>query len=353
MSRERDHELRFAVEPEVGGDGVVALPQPGGSIALPPLAREPKPLTPEQIERRRLRAIRWGPPRADLGGRRLALTLIVLCCSLGVAVGVFGLALTTDRYLLALLLPALVMRRGKLYLRDFGLFALLIVAYSELRGVANLVRPHPYYTPQLNLDKWLFAGHVPTVELQKWFWTGSIQWYDEVIINVAKLHFLIPPLLAFCLWMKRRALFFRFASAMLALSFAAALTFVLFPAAPPWAAGKTLLTPTVTKIDDNAWTSVSSSFSLSKLITGNPYAAIPSLHAGYAMLCFLFVAGLVWSRRWRWFVIVPAALYPLALSFARVYTGDHYVIDLLAGYLYAAAVYMAVGWYWRRHDLPD
>lgn len=339
------------MEPDVG-DGVVALPPPGG-IALPPIAREPKPLTPEQVEKRRLRALRWGPPRPDLDRRTLVLTLVVLGCSLGAAVGVFGLALTTDRYLVALLLPALVMRRGKLYLRDFGLFAALIVLYSELRGVAHLIRPEPFYSPQLDLDKWMFAGHVPTVELQKWWWTGSTQWYDHVLLDVAKLHFVIPPLLAFVLWMKRRALFFRFASSMLALSFAAALTFFLFPAAPPWAAGKTLLTPTVTKIDDGSWTSVSSSFSISKLITSNPYAAIPSLHAGYSMLCFLFVAALAWGKRWRWYAIVPAALYPLALSFARVYSGDHYVVDLIAGYLFAVAAFLVVCWYWRRNELPE
>jgi membrane-associated phospholipid phosphatase len=339
------------VEPEIEA-GVVALPQPGG-IALPPLVREPQPLTPEEVERRRLRAIRWGPPRADLDRRTLTLTWVVLVCSLGVALGVFGLALTTDRYLLVLLLPALVMGRGKIYLRDFGIFAALVFAYSEMRGVAHMIRPEPFYTPQLNLDKWLFAGHVPTVELQKWWWTGSMHWYDHVLIDVSKLHFVIPPLFAFCLWMRRRALFFRFASSMLALSFAAALTFLLFPAAPPWAAGKTLLTPTVTKIDDSAWTSVSSSFSLARIIAPNPNAAIPSLHAGYAMLCLLFVAAFVWRRRWRWYVIVPAALYPLVLSFARVYSGDHYVIDLLAGYAYAVAAFLLVGWYWRRNQLPE
>ena len=350
MSFERNDEARWAVDADIG-DGVAVLPQPG--IALPQFVPPPKPLTPEQIERRRLRALRWGPPRPDLDRRTFWLTMIVLGCSLGTAVGVFGLQLTTDRYLLVLLLPALVMRRGKLYLRDFGIFAALILVYSELRGVAHLIQPDPFYTPQLNLDKWMFGGYVPTVELQKWFWTGSVHWWDEVLINTSKLHFIVPPLLAFALWMKRRALFFRFASAMLALSFAAAVTFLLFPAAPPWAAGKTLLTPTVTKIDDTTWTSVSNSFSLSKIIEGNPYAAIPSLHAGYAMLCFLFVAWLVWRKSWRWYVIVPAAVYPLALSFARVYSGDHYVIDLLAGYLYAVAVFMLVGWYWRRHDLPE
>jgi len=352
LSFEREHdEVMWAVEPEVG-DGVVALPQPGG-IALPGLVREPKPLTQKQIERRARRAATWGPPRADLDRRTLAIALAVLAVGLGTAIGIFGLQLSTDRYLLVLLLPALVLRRGKVYFRDFGTFALLIFAYSEARGVAHLIQPHPFYTPQLNLDKWMFAGHVPTVELQKWWWTGSVHWWDEVLINVSKLHFIVPPLLAFALWMRRRALFFRFASSMLTLSFAAAITFLLFPAAPPWAAGKSLLTPTVTKIDDSTWTSVSPSFSLSKIIEGNPYAAIPSLHAGYAMLCFLFVASLVWRKSWRWWVIVPAAVYPLALSFTRVYTGDHYVIDLLAGYLYAAVTFYAVNRYWRRNELPQ
>ena len=174
-------------------------------------------------------------------------------------------------------------------------------------------------------------------------------------IDVAKLHFLVPPLLAFALWMKRRALFFRFASAMLALSFAAALTFLLFPAAPPWAAGKTLLTPTVTKIDDSTWTSVSSKFSLSKPRSrGTRTPRSRRSTRGYAMLCFLFVAVLVWRKRWRWFVIVPAALYPLALSFVRVYSGDHYV-DRPARRLASTrrAAYFGVGWYWRRNELPS
>jgi membrane-associated phospholipid phosphatase len=350
---ENEREPVWSVEAEVAGDGSVALPSPGG-IAFPWRApRELRPPTPEEIEKRRLRRERWGPPRADLDRRMVAITAAILAGTLTVAIFLFGLSITTDRYLLILLVPALVLRRGRLYLRDFGIFAVLILLYSELRGVAHLISPEPFYTPQLNLDKWLFAGHVPTVELQQWFWTGSMQWYDHLLVDVGKLHFIVPPLLAFVLWLKRRALFFRYASSMLVLSFTAAVTFLLFPTAPPWAAGKTLLTPTVTEITDNTWTAVSSKFSASSIIKGNPYAAIPSLHAGYAMLCFLFVAGLVWHKRWRWFVIVPAALYPLMLSFVRVYTGDHYVVDLLAGYAYAAAAYVGVAWYWQRHELPD
>ena len=341
-----EYEPVWSIEAEVG-DGSVALPRPRG-IAFPYRFPRRRRLTVEELEQRRKR---WGPP-AELDRRRLALTLVLLAASLAVAIGVFGMALSTDRYLLVLLVPALALRRGRVYLRDFGIFAALFVAYTELRGLAHVISPNPYYTPQLDLDKWMFAGHVPTVVLQQWFWTGSMQWYDHLLVDVSKLHFVITPLLAFLLWMKRRALFFRFASSMLVLSFAAALTFLLFPAAPPWAAGRTLLTPTVTQINDNAWAAVPSNASLARLLTQNPYAAIPSLHGGYAMLCFIFVAGLAWTTRWRWWVVGAAALYPLALSFARVYTGDHYVVDLVAGYIYAAAAYLVVRWYWRHNQLP-
>jgi membrane-associated phospholipid phosphatase len=45
-------------------------------------------------------------------------------------------------------------------------------------------------------------------------------------------------------------------------------------------------------------------------------------------------------------------LYPLAQSFAVVYTGNHYVVDLVIGYLYASAALVGVWWLWRRWRLP-
>jgi membrane-associated phospholipid phosphatase len=45
-------------------------------------------------------------------------------------------------------------------------------------------------------------------------------------------------------------------------------------------------------------------------------------------------------------------LYPLAMGFTLVYTGEHYVIDILIGWAYAAVVYFAgsrfLAWWLRR-----
>ena len=88
------------------------------------------------------------------------------------------------------------------------------------------------------------------------------------------------------------------------------------------------------------------------LVDDNPFAAIPSLHGGYSFLVFLFIATLVWDTRWRWTAAV-AFLYPVLQSFAAVYTGNHYVIDLLIGFVYATAALFGVRWFWRRMGWPE
>ena len=65
----------------------------------------------------------------------------------------------------------------------------------------------------------------------------------------------------------------------------------------------------------------------------NRVAAVPSLHAAVALLISLFF----WSRtkRWRWLL----ALYPLAMGFSLVYLGEHYVSDVLLGWIYAVVIF--------------
>ena len=53
------------------------------------------------------------------------------------------------------------------------------------------------------------------------------------------------------------------------------------------------------------------------------------------MLVFLFIAMLAWNTRWRWWVTLPALLYPIVQSIAVVYTANHYVTDLIIGGIYA------------------
>jgi membrane-associated phospholipid phosphatase len=288
--------------------------------------------------------------------RQIALAVVTYLVLLGIEIRVFGLSLTEDRYLFVLLGPALVLRVGRRYVLDFLPFGLLLLGYEELRGVAHVVHPHPYVTPHLDAERWLFAGHVPTTELQRWLWQGHLRWWDQATVAMTKIHFWVPPTLAFLLWLKRRALFFRFAAAFLLLSYLGAITFAIYPAAPPWAAARDgFIDPVVriTTFANHASALPTASGPLYRLLLPNPYAAIPSLHGGYSFLVFLTIVMLAWRTRWRWWAVAGAALYPLAQGFAVVYTGNHYVVDLLVGYAYAAAAVFVVERFWRRRGLPS
>jgi membrane-associated phospholipid phosphatase len=359
-SAKNEYEALRAVDPGAAVEGRAVAPKPGHLGVAPLVGREwsaPEGQPYDDREADGKAGEKWGPPREGLDRRAALLATAALIAALAVAVWLWGLGLTPDKYLLVLLVPALVLGCGRRYVFDFVPFGALLVIYAQSRGIAHLLHPVPHYLPQLNADKFMF-GRVPSQELQRWLWTGSPKWYDNLTVDVTRLHFIVPPLLAFAVWIKRRALFYRFAATILTLSFAGALTFYLFPAAPPWAAGEKGLLPGLIRIPHNPAPNPSGahgyhSISISKLIDPNPYAAIPSLHAGYAFLCFLFVLTLLWKTRWRWCALFVGVLYPLAQSWAVVYTGNHYVIDLLVGYLYALAALGGVGLFWRRRGLPE
>ena len=300
-------------------------------------------------------------PRLVLGGRyrRVLLAAVALAASITVVTWTDGLDWTPDRMVLVFLAPALALRRARRYLLDFVPFAVMIFAYAELRGLAHVIAPHPYYRPQLWLERELF-GVVPAEWLQQHFWHGVPHWYDRVATRLLQLHFVVPPLLAFALWLRRRALFFRFASSMVLLSFAATIVFAAFPSAPPWAAGQAGYLDVV-KLPQTSAPDVSSvgmsphTFSVASIVPGNPYAAIPSLHAGYAFLVFLMVASVVVRRggRLRWPLVALCALYPLLEALAVVYTGNHYVVDIVIGFAFAAGAFVGTNRLWRRFGLPE
>ena len=63
----------------------------------------------------------------------------------------------------------------------------------------------------------------------------------------------------------------------------------------------------------------------------NKYAAMPSLHAGWNLLAGIAIARV--ARRWP--LRLAGLLGPAAMAFAVVATGNHYVLDVIAGEMVA------------------
>jgi membrane-associated phospholipid phosphatase len=225
---------------------------------------------------------------------------------------------------------------------DWVPFFGVLVAYDSLRGVAKgLFATH--YLPQLRVDQWLFGGTAPTVWLQRHLWTGHVHIYDVLATCVYITHFLATPVLAAVLWKLDRRRFRTFMWMVLALSAAGLATYALYPAAPPWMAADAGLLPHLTRIAPQVMQSIHIHFAGTALEKGYAYAnnvaAVPSLHTAFALL----VAYTLWPRRRTWWRPL-LALYPLAMALSLVYTGEHYVSDVLLGWLYAVAAIAFVRW---------
>jgi hypothetical protein len=226
---------------------------------------------------------------------------------------------------------------------DWLPFVLALTAYDLLRGIADgrLLPAHAH--PQMWVDKYLFGfGTVPTVFLQRHLWDPArLHWYDYATWAVYMTHFLATPLLAAGLWLWAPARFRRFAVLVVALSFAAMATYVLYPAMPPWLASDTHVLPPLGRIigivsarlpyidgrglyeNGTAWS--------------NEIAAMPSLHESLALLFSVTLWPLT-GRIGR----VLLALYPIAMAFALVYSAEHYVIEIVLGCIYTVAMIKVV-----------
>jgi hypothetical protein len=108
--------------------------------------------------------------------------------------------------------------------------------------------------------------------------------------------------------------------------------YVFFPAAPPRLSERGF-SDTVTS---------STGLDLSSDLLGalyNPFAAVPSLHFGYALIVGVVLAVVAQGRAWR----IAGALYPAAMLLIIVATGNHFFVDAALG-----GLVVVIGWLFAR-----
>ena len=196
------------------------------------------------------------------------------------------------------------------------------------------------------------VGTVPSVWLQARLVDGSPHWYDVVAALVYVTHFVTIPLITAVVWFRLRPRFGQWLTAVLAMSLVGIAGYLAYPAAPPWLAAQRGDIGALDRISHLGW-EVLGLDAVGRLVQlgqsgSNPVAAMPSLHAGAALLTALFLWPSV-SLVGR----VLLAAYALAMALTLVYTGEHYVVDVLAGWLVAIVGMGAARLVGRRTREPD
>jgi len=238
-----------------------------------------------------------------------------------------------------ILLAALLAGRIKPLVRDWFVFMAFLYLFDSLRGAIYILTCKLQLPVRalyvLNIEKALFGG-VPSVALQNALLRpdplGTFTWLEKTLTVCYGSHFIGFLLVGFVIWLSRPAEFALYRNSFTGLIFIGISIYAFLPTVPPWmAASQFGLIPALTRFN-----AILFNFAIPDLSSGfdtNPIAAMPSLHAGFPILCCL----LLW-RLYRW-KAAPFYVYSAAVLFVIVYSGDHYVTDLLAGMALAVACY--------------
>jgi membrane-associated phospholipid phosphatase len=290
-----------------------------------------------------VKAARVRRPRLILGGSVLYLVLIF---------GVMlwrGVSIEPQWVVLALLVIAVALGRGRTFIVDWAPFVVLFFAYEAMRGFAAKTGFAPHDLS--GLERAVFGGTLPTLTLQHLFYIDDkISTQDLVAMFFYFMHFPLPIVVGFVFWVRSREHYRRFVEALLLMAFLAFVTYLFWPSAPPWYQfqNNDVVHKILNETVDKLW---GKNYIVSPLYTHlnpNQFAAFPSLHAAFPALAAVYA----WSRYRA--LAIGLILWTLAVGVSIVYLGEHYVVDVLDGFLYVAAATAIVEMInrWRAHRAP-
>ena len=218
------------------------------------------------------------------------------------------------------------------------LLAVLYGVYSLVRNSVGDVVAHAYANGREILaveDAW---GLALERGLNDWVYSTDLV-AGAVALHYATLHFLVTPAVLAWLFL-RRPTRYRAASGVLMITTALALVgFYRLPTAPPRLLSDEGFVDVMSQTSTWGWWPASGSPGSDAI--SNQFAAMPSLHCAWASWCGIVLVLLV-RRTW---VRVMALVYPFSTFFVVLGSGNHYLLDVLAGVvvlcLGAAVVHLA------------
>lgn len=161
--------------------------------------------------------------------------------------------------------------------------------------------------PELALDRWLASQQALAATLS--------YYYDNA-------HFVVTLGLLAVLWWRRPGTYPSLRNALVVMNVLAFAAFWLYPTAPP-----RMLTGAGFS-DVVAQSHTFGSWHTGSLAAdADQYAAMPSLHIAWALWCLIVVWRLT---RWRW-ARALVVLHIAITTFAVLATGNHFLLDVLAG----------------------
>jgi hypothetical protein len=143
------------------------------------------------------------------------------------------------------------------------------------------------------------------------------------------------------LYLAHRRWFAVFRNGMILSAIPSVVLYITLPTAPPRLNTELQLVDTVAGPNH-------SDYFIQPEIFANHFAAIPSMHVGWALAAGLAAFLALRASRWRWLGLAM----PVAMTASVMGTANHYVVDWVIGCAIAAACFAAAWWWQKRTARP-
>ena len=231
-------------------------------------------------------------------------------------------------------------------IRQLALFASAYYLYRIVRGLVDGQATLAFDNARtlVDIEQGLGLFFEPAVQ----GWALGEGWVlDGANWMYINSHFVVTIGFLVWLYLFRNHAFYFVRNMFMVAMFLALVGYVAFPTAPPRFMPEWGFTDTVSAF-------VGEAASRSASLLYNPFAAVPSMHVAFALMIGIPAAMLVKTRVLK----VAWSLYPVAVTFVVLVTGNHFWLDAFLGALVAAiSAYVAkaglararpAAWSWRR-----
>jgi membrane-associated phospholipid phosphatase len=264
---------------------------------------------------------------------------------------VHAVGVTSEHALLIVLVLSSLIATTRPFVWDWLPFLGVGVMFSDLGTLIGKKIVDAHLLAPILAERHILGGNVAAVWLQEHL-RVPLPWLDVPTAVVYLTFFAAPVLFGVWLWTRHRDRFGTYVAAYIAMMAVGFFIYVLYPETPPWLAAKDGLLPHVDRITVDLLNHLGRIGHLYAGADPAPYGAMPSLHVAVPMLIACTVMGVRGWNHWIWWLCF---LYPLAMAFATLYLGEHYLLDDVAGMALAVLCYLIAA-LWsardRRHATP-
>ena len=233
------------------------------------------------------------------------------------------------------------------FLWAFGVYAVYWILYDSLRIVPNYTVNPVHITELYNFEKHVFGiftegGILTPNEYFKLNHTS----FGDVMSAFFYINWMpIPLIFSIYLFMTNKPLMLKFAYTFFFVNLLGFVIYYAYPAAPPW-----YMEQYGAKIQQNVPSNAAGLLNFDKLFgltffqnlyqkNSNVFAAMPSMHSAFPVICFL--CGLQLKKTW---VNILFGTFALGIWFSAIYTRHHYISDVIVG-----ASVAVIGFYWFQY----